>query len=57
MTEEAQQYTQMQGAPPPDAYESFGKRMDTGFAKATKEYEDTPFYQRYKGYFIDRPQN
>ena len=57
MTEEAQQYTQMQGAPPPDAYESFCKRMDTGFAKATKEYEDTPFYQRYKGYFIDRPQN
>ena len=57
MAEEAQQYTQMHGAPPPSAYESFGKEMDTGFARATREYEDSPFYRRYAGYFIDRPSN
>jgi hypothetical protein len=55
MMDEASQYELMSGAPPEEHVEQFTQDLESGFAKRKEEYEESPFYKRYEGYFANRP--
>ena len=55
MMDEASQYELMSGAPPEEHVEQFTQDFEAGFAKRKEEYEESPFYKRYEGYFANRP--